>query len=84
MDSINWLDKTPTELFKTIPQDILDGFVTTKQQKKTVLNQQADILKMNIINQLLTRHILSQHQLPNYIIDQENLIRWLFCIYIIE
>lgn len=111
---MNWLDKTPTELFKTIPQDILDTIVVNKQQENILMLQDlnsskesnfpknsnlpkdfnlpqelkliedVNISKTLLVNQLMTRHILSKHNLPHFILNQENLIRWLFCMYIIE
>lgn len=80
---MNWLDKTPTELFKTIPQEILDNLVVEKQQK-VFSTESSAMLKILITNQLMARHILSKHNLPHFIINQESLIRWLFCIYVIE
>lgn len=79
---MNWLDKTPTNLFNNIPQEILENYVSNKQQK--IINEDLNIARIHIVNQLLTRHILSKHKLPIFVTNQKDLIRWLFCIYIIE
>lgn len=81
---MNWLEKKPNELFNTIPQEILDNLVNNKQQLQSELNILYPIQKEKLINQLMSRHILSNHHLPHFINNQESLIRWLFCLYIIE
>lgn len=77
---MNWLNKTPTELFNSIPQEVLEILVVEKQQSKSGLF----LSKIEVVNQLMTRHILNKHHLPNFVENEEQLIRWIFCIYVIE
>lgn len=81
---MNWLEKNPTELFNTIPQETLENLVVSKQQLKSTLYRTEIISKEMLMNQLMSRHILSKHHLPNFVNDQESLFRWLSCLYIIE
>lgn len=77
---MNWLQKTPTELFKTIPPETLDTLVVEKQS----INKVSSLSKLELLNQLMSRHILNKHHLPFFITTQNDLTRWLFCIYILE
>lgn len=76
---MDWLNKNPTEIFKKIPQEKLLELVNEKQQLKHI-----SISTNEIMLQLMSRHILNKHLVPNFVINSEDLNRWLLCIYILE
>lgn len=76
---MNWLQKTPTELFKNIPTEVLEQLISEKKHTK-----QSHISNIELLNHLMSRHILNKHHVPFYVSTHEDLKRWLFCIYVIE
>lgn len=77
---MTWLQKTPTELFKTIPLETLESLVLEKQE----INKVSSFSKLELLNQLMSRHILNKNNLPFFISTADDLNRWLFCMYILE
>ena len=76
---MNLLLKTPTELFKSIPEEVLQQLVVEKQQQQQII-----ITYTELLNQIMLKHIINKYVLPNFVSNKEDLIRWLLCIYVLE
>lgn len=77
---MSWLNKSTIELFNNIPQEILENLVLEKQNSQEHFN----LSKVELINHLMGEHILNKNKLPLFVTNTEDLVRWLFCLYIIS
>ncbi len=76
---MNWLLKTPTELFRSIPEEILQQLVVEKQQL-----QHVNLNYTELLNQIMIKHIINKYVLPSFVSGKDDLVRWLLCIYVLE
>ena len=77
---MHWLQKTPTKLFHNIPIETLEQLVLDKKHTTS----HAHLSNLELLNYLLSRHIINKYHVPVFVITPEQLTRWLFCIYVIE